>query len=182
LDQHNEIMNAKKILLAFMMFIFILASGFTQEGSRKAKRKSDKIEHENQIGQLINSREFDFIATRALPQDGGSVDLTTNSNFIKFHPDCVVSYMPFYGRAYHVDYGGDGGIKFDAKPKEFKVTTRNRGKGYAITISVPVSRDCFQLNLIVSPDGSATLTISSNDRSTITYFGDIVKPEAQAIK
>ena len=182
MDQHVEIMNAKKILIAFMMIVLILATGFAQESSRKEKRKSDKIERENQTKELISSKQFIFIATRAIPQNGGSVDLTTNSNFVKIHPDRIESYMPFYGRAFHLDYGGDGGIKFDSKPKEFNVMTRRGGKGYEIALSDPVSHDCFHLNFIISPDGSATLTINSNDRSTISYFGDIVKLEEQVLK
>ena len=85
--------------------------------------------------------------------------------------------MPFFGRAYRADYGGDGGIKFEGKPKEFKIVTRKKGKGYEINTAVSGSRDYFQLNLLVSPEGSATLTITSNDRSSISYYGEIKKPE-----
>jgi len=85
--------------------------------------------------------------------------------------------MPFFGRAYRADYGGDGGIKFEGKPKEFKIVTRKKGKGYEINTAVSGSRDYFQLNLLVSPEGSATLTITSNDHSSITYYEEIKKPE-----
>jgi len=162
------------------MLMMILFLGFTcnaQESTRKAQREKIKLELEHQTEILVNSRDFVFTASRAIPQRGGSIDLTTNPNFLKFHPDRIESYMPFFGRAYRADYGGDAGLRFEGKPREFKIVTRKQGKGYEINAAVSGARDYYQLNLLVSPEGNATLTITSNDRSSISYYGEIRKPE-----
>ena len=169
-------MEAEKIMVAFLM-IFVLASGFAQDVSKKELREKNKIEKQHQADSLINSREFIFVAVRALPQEGGSVDLTTNSNFVKFYPENIISDMPFFGRAFSIDYGGDGGLKFEGKPSEFNVVTRKEGKGYDIKVAVSATRDTYQLNLFVGPEGNATLTINSNQRSSISYDGNIEKFE-----
>ena len=166
-----------KITFITLLMIFVLGSCFAQESSGKAQREKSKLEREHETNMLINSGEFVFIASRALPQRGGSIDLTTNPNFLKFHQDRIESYMPFFGRAYRADYGGDVGIKFEGKPKQFKMVTRKGGKGFEINATVPGSQDNYQLNLFVSPEGSATLTITSNDRSSISYYGEIKKLE-----
>ena len=162
-----------KITFITLMMIFILGPCFAQQNSRKAHRENAKMERVRQTKILINSREFVFTATRALPLGGGSIDLTTNPNYLKFHSDKIESYMPFFGRAYNVDYGGDGGIKFEGKPEEFKITTR--GKGYELTAIVSAKLDSYQLNLFVTPEGSATLMITSNNRNPISYYGEINK-------
>ncbi len=169
-------METKKTFIAFIL-ILLLISGFARDPSRRAQRLKNRIEKAHQIEAMIHSKTFVFIATRALPQGFGAVDLTTNSNSIEFFPDRIKSYMPFFGRAYSIEYGGDGGIKFEAKPDEFNVTTLKRGKGYEINAAVSVTRDVYKLNLFVSPEGSASLTINSNQRSTIAYYGNITKPE-----
>lgn len=151
--------------------------GFTQETSKKAQREKNRLEKQLGIDSLIKAKHFTFVATRAFPQGGNTVDLTTNSNFVKFSPDKIESYMPFFGRAYSIDYGGDGGIKFIAKPEEFNIVAKKEGKGYEINVSVPVTRDQFKLTLFVGIDGYATLTIISNQRSTISYYGEISKTE-----
>ena len=170
-------MKAKPFFTTLIM-ILVLGASFAQDSPRKVQREKSILEREHQTEMLLNSREFVFIASRALPQRGGSIDLTTNPNYLKFHPDRIESYMPFFGRAYRADYGGDGGIKFEGKPKEFKMGTRKKGKGYEINTAVSGGRDYFQLNLLVRPEGSATLTITSNDRSSISYYGEIKKQEA----
>ena len=169
-------MKTKITFITLMMFV-ITGPGFAQESSRKAQRERIKLEQIQQTKMLVNSREFVFIAYRALPQRGGSIDLTTNPNYLKFHPDRIESYMPFFGRAYYADPGGEGGIKFDGKPKVFNLKTRRGGKGYELNTTVPGSRDNYQLNLSISPEGSATLMITSNDLSAISYYGEISKPE-----
>jgi hypothetical protein len=171
-------METKNYVISFVLLL-LLVPGLAQEPSRKAQRAKNKIEKEQLIDSLINSKTFVFVATRALPQGSGSVDLTTNSNSIEFHPERIKSYMPFFGRAYSIDYGGDGGIKFDGKPEEFKVTPLKSGKGFEVNASVSVTRDRYKLTLFISPEGNATLTITSNQRSTISYYGDIVKHEVK---
>jgi hypothetical protein len=168
-------METKKTILVLLMML-ILSLGFAQENSRKAQREKNKIEKQYQIDSLVNSKEFVFVAIRALPEGGSSVDLTTNPNFIKFHPEKIESDMPFFGRAYSIDYGG-GGIKFTGKPSEFKIEARKKGKGYEINTTVSVARDTYKLNLFVNTGGSATLIINSNQRSSISYNGNIEKFE-----
>lgn len=170
-------MNAKKVIAAFLM-IFVLASGFAQETSKKVQREQKKVEKQKQIEDLISSKAFVFEATQALPQGGTMVQLTGSSYTVKFHPDTIESYLPFYGRAYSVDYGGDGGIKFKGKPGEYKVTTQKKGRGYEINATVKVTKDNYDLHLTVSPDGSGILIVNSNQRSSISYHGHIEKSEA----
>lgn len=167
-------MKLKRYVLAFSMVI-IFASGFTQEISKKAQREKNRIEKINQVDSLINSKTFVFEATRAFPQGWKSVDLTTNRNSVKFNPDKIECYMPFFGRAYSVDYGGDAGIKFNAKPQKYDIVKQKNGKGYEIKVSASAARDNYNLMLSVSPEGSATLIIISNQRSSISYSGNISK-------
>lgn len=119
---------------------------------------------------LINSREFLFQGRMAIPSGGNPIDLTTNQNYVKFHPDLIESYMPFFGRAYNAGYG-DTGLHFKGQPDEFSVKTKRRN--YLISSTVKGENDNYRLYLTVSPDGSATLNISSNNRQTMTYKGEV---------
>ncbi len=162
--------------------MFVLATGIAQETSRKTQREQKKIEKQKQIEVLINSKEFVFEATKALPQGGKMIILTGSSYTVKFNPETIESYLPFYGRAYSVDYGGDGGIKFQGKPDEYKVVTQNAGKGYDINARIKSPKDYYKLHLSVSTNGSATLIVDSNQRSSISYYGSIEKLEEVKLK
>jgi hypothetical protein len=172
-------MNMKIRLLVLFMAVFA-ASGFAQEKTKKQIKEEQKIEKQKQIEALLNSKTFVFNATRALPQGGKSINLTSSYD-VKFSPDLVESNLPYYGRAYSgVGYGGDAGMKFEGKPEEFTVTKGK--KNYSINGVVKGNNDTYRLSLTVSFEGSGSLSITSNNRSFISYNGDITAPEKKEEK
>jgi hypothetical protein len=105
-----------------------------------------------------------------------SVDLSINQYYVKFLPDLIDSYMPFFGRAYSIaGYGTDAGLKFKGQPEIY--TIEKKEKVFQIEVVVKGETDRFSLFLSVGIEGSASLSISSNDRSTISYQGEISAPE-----
>ena len=169
-------MKARIFFMAFILSL-IFTSVFAQPASRKSERELNRIEKQKQIQALITSKEFVFEATYALPQGGKSIYLTGSSYTVKFHSDTIESYLPFFGRAYSVDYGGEGGIKFVGKPTEFNVVTLKAEKGYNINATIKAPKDYYKLHLSVTPVGNATLIVDSNQRSSISYQGEIEKFE-----
>jgi hypothetical protein len=165
-----------KVLALFILVVIGSLSVIAQETDKKAAKEAKKLEKENQVKAMLDAKEFVFVAQRALPQGYKTVDLTTNPNFVKFHPDLIESSMPYYGRAYSgVGYGGDAGLKFEGKPDEF--TIEKGKKSYEVKAKVKSTNDSYTLSLSVFPDGSANMNISSNNRSTISYNGEINAPE-----
>jgi len=107
------------------------------------------------------------------------VNLNTNMYNVSFAPENIISYLPYYGRAYSgAGYGNDSGIKFEGKPEEFTVTKGK--KNYTVKAVVKGERDQFSLILTVSFEGSASLTVNSNSRSSISYNGVISEQEKPA--
>jgi hypothetical protein len=169
-----------KIRLLVLLIAVFAASGFAQEKTKKQIKEEQKIEKQKQIEELVNSKTFVFNATRALPQGGKSINLTSSYN-VKFSPDLIESNLPYYGRAYSgVGYGGDSGMKFEGKPEEFTVTKGK--KNYSIDATVKGSNDTYRLSLSMGFEGGATLSITSNNRSFISYNGDITAPEKKEEK
>jgi hypothetical protein len=155
------------ILLVLIGSIPVIA----QTTDRKAEKEKKRIEKEKEISALVESKTFEFRADRAIPTGYKSVNLTTNPNFVKFTPDLIVSEMPFFGRAYSASYGGDAGLKFEGKPEKY--TVEKKKKSYEIEAKVRTTNDSFTINLSVSFEGSANMTISSNNRTTISYNGEV---------
>lgn len=161
----------KMAVLCFLCFSFF--TGFAQEKTKKQLRAEQKLEKEQEVEKLINAKEFEFVAQNSNSQGFRFIDLTTNPNFVKFKPDFIKSEMPFFGRGYSgLAYGGsDTGLKFEGKPEKY--TIKKVKKGYLIEATVKGQQDVFDLTLSVFFGGSATLSITSNNRSPINYFGDI---------
>jgi len=168
-----------KILLLVTVLILGLSPGYSQLNNQKRKefRTQRKLKLEAKIDQLVNSKNFVFEGKTALPSGGAAIDLTTNYNSVKFTSEKITSYMPFFGEAYSVEYGGDSGFKFEAKPEVFDIKKLKKGKGYAVDVKVTLPRENIELQLNIGSQGMATMTILSYNRKPISYFGSIREPD-----
>ncbi len=163
-------------LILLLFFSCIVTSGFAQEKSKKELKKElkekQKLAQQKATEDLVNSKTFVFIPTRATPTGGRAVNLTTNTNYLKLEPKMIDSNLPFFGRVFNADYGStDSGLKFMSEPTKYDIIKDK--KNYKIDIEVKDTKDSYRLNLTVEFGGFATLSVSSNKRSTINYSGEI---------
>nr|WP_288834801.1 DUF4251 domain-containing protein [uncultured Flavobacterium sp.] len=165
-------MKTHKIAVLILLCFNILI-GFSQEKTRRQLRSEKNLEKQTAIEKLIEAKEFQFVARNSNSQTFRMIDLSIIPNFIKFKPDFIKSEMPFFGRGFSgLGYGGsDTGLKFEGKPERFLISKVK--KGYQIDVTVKGQQDLFNMTLFVSFQGSSTLTIISNNRESISYFGEI---------
>jgi len=167
----TKLNNPLAVILMLLLTALSLTNVIAQEKSKKQLKEEKKLEKQKQITLLVDSKEFVFEATRVMSQGGRTINLTSNYT-LEIHPDLIKCDLPFFGRAYSgVGYGGDDGMKFEGKPTDY--TVEKTKKAYVIKANVRGERDSYSLMLSVYFEGSAYLTINSNNRSSISYDGDI---------
>jgi hypothetical protein len=165
-----------KISYLMILLSLILTSAFSQEKSKKEIKEEEKLQKQMQIEALINSKDFVFVANYALPMGAKQVDLRSNPNYVKFNPELFDGFMPFFGTAYSgIGFGGDNGIKFRDKPETYNIEKKK--KNFQVDAKVKGENDVYRLSLSVSFEGSASLSIISNNRGTISYQGEIFPSE-----
>ncbi|WP_326936391.1 DUF4251 domain-containing protein [Flavobacterium sp. PL11] len=158
------------------LILLFITAGFIQCTTSNKLQSKINLEKSKEIALLVESQEFKFVAQKAFPQGYNAIDLTTNYNFIEFSPNLIKSEMPFFGRGYSgIAYGGDQGLSFKGKPITYIIKKGN--KKNELNANVRGDRDVFKIYLSILLNGSATLTIYSNNRSSISYFGTISKIE-----
>lgn len=161
-----------KTLVLSIFLSFSVLMGFAQEKTKQQIKEEQKLVKQKQIEALVDSKQFEFEGQMAYPQRGRSIDLTTNTNYLRFKNDSIYSEMPYFGRAYAgVAYGGGGGLSFKGPVKNFSIT-KNK-KNFTVKGEVRDSSDSYSVILTVYFDGGASLTINSNNRDSINYRGDI---------
>ncbi len=121
---------------------------------------------------LLTSRAFVFVGTTALPLGLAPVDLGSNTNSMTFTPELIQSDMPYYGTGYSgMALGRDTGMRFSGKPEGFTVVKGK--KGHEVEMAVKGETETYSISLSVGLNGTAVLSISSNNRGTIAYQGEI---------
>ncbi len=158
------------ILSVLVSFLF-LSNGMAQELTKKELKQNARLEKQKQTQLLINSKEFVFVTNIAIPQGGRIINLTDDYT-IEFRSDSIKSELPFFGRGFSgIGYGGDNGLRFKGKAENYQVEKTK--KATIIKAGVRGQQDYFVLMISIYDGGSAHLSVSSNNRSTIAFNGEI---------
>jgi hypothetical protein len=121
---------------------------------------------------LVDSQNYVFIAQSASPMSGRVRQLTPDYD-LKITKSSIVSYLPYFGRAYTAPLDPtQGGIQFTSKDFEYTATPRDKG-GWDVMIKPKDYRDVQQMSLSISSTGYATLQVTSTSRQPISFNGYI---------
>lgn len=137
---------------------------------------------------IVEAKDFSFVATSAIPLDvttinnimsrmpgnvnaGGRIDLNGDLYDLTIKPDTVKAFLPFYGRAFTATMNqDDNGYRFTSKDFDYKMSKRKKG-GWEVAINTKDVRNNARMNLSISENGYAVLSVVSNDKQSITYNG-----------
>lgn len=161
----------KAIGLILVIGLFFSLTSFQQSG-KKEKKAKEQLE----MAQLIESGRFRFIARSANSDLGYFNQLTSNYDVV-FDSLQIKAFLPYFGRAYSIPYGGSGGVKFDLKAKKIEKIWNERKKLFTITAELADSEDSYSLMLTAGLSGYADLKINFRNRRWISYNGVIEKIE-----
>jgi hypothetical protein len=166
-----------KLLLVFIITLTFVVVGFAQKGEKSGKelrieKEANKIEL---IKNLLDSRNYVFNATHALPMGGSSIFLNSSYD-LTIKGDSVYSYLPYFGVAYQAEYGDrNGGIQFEEPVGDYSVESSKSGKQIRFKVKAP--KDSYQFLLSVSDLGYANLQVTCNNRQPINFYGTIEEVE-----
>jgi len=159
-----------KTLKIILIFLLITGTGLSVANAQSSS-KDKKAAKEATIKKSVDAKRYTFLANYVLPQRGGGKQLTSEYD-LRVTPDSVISFLPYFGRAYFdVPYGGaDGGIKFTSTKFTYDVKEKKKG-GWEITIIPSDVKNLNRMILYISPDGYASLSVNSTNRDFITFDG-----------
>ena len=101
---------------------------------------------------------------------GGSKHLTSDYS-LEIRNDSVYSYLPYFGVAYNVPYGGGKGLN-SAPLSEYTSTYSKKGNA-KITLKVRNEEDNYLYNITIYPNGSSNIQVTPTNRQSISFSGEI---------
>lgn len=159
-----------KTLRSILILALIVGAGISAVRAQNSTndKKAAKI---TAIKSDVDGRHYIFSANTVTPLRGSTIQLTSEYD-LRITPDSVISFLPYYGRAYlDVPYNPtDGGVKFNSTKFDYKVSQRKKG-GWEITINPRDVKNLDRLVLNISSDGYASLSVMSTNRDPITFDG-----------
>ena len=134
-------------------------------------RQEKKEAKEKAVSEQIDSGRFRIQVNRAIPSGGGAVNLTS-PYFLELRGDSVISYLPYFGRAYSLPYGGGEGMSFEAPASDYQLTY-DKKKTARIRFKTRTDEDLYTLDLRIFPGGSATIGVTPVHKQAIQYQGEL---------
>ena len=123
-----------------------------------------------QLSEGITIRNFTFTAQTASPQSGRLIQLTSPYD-IRINGDTIVSYLPYYGRAYVAPINPqDAGLEFTTTAFSYSVENERKGES-VVTIRTKDLRDNYILLFTIFTNGQAQLLVTSGNRQPIRFEG-----------
>ena len=163
----------KSITAFVLMALFFVLSGYHQVDNREKKARQ-KLE----MAQLIQNGRFRFVARSVNSELGNFNNLSSNYDMV-FDSLQIKAFLPYFGTAYSVPYGGKGGVEFDLKAENIDRTWNEKKKLFTISTELSNSEDSYNIYLTAGLNGYADLRINFRNRRWISYYGTIEKLESK---
>jgi hypothetical protein len=134
-----------------------------------------------QIEEMLAARLYKVDFTRAYPASAPSFHLNY-PYFISVIDDRVESFLPYFGRAYMLPYGGGEGLRFEGRISGYTQSIKKKGQR-EITFSARTGEDEYDFTLTVRPTGECDLTVMPMNKQSISFSGEIdLDPEFEAVR
>lgn len=148
------------------LLLSVILSGCS---TSKGLTKEEKAAEEAALRTAIENRTFVVDVDRALPMNGRSRTLTSSYS-LEINGDKVKSYLPYFGRAYSVPYGGGEGLIFEAPITDYQSVFDNKGR-MTIAFKTQSKEDRLEYRIQIFANGSASIDVTSVNRQNISYSG-----------
>ena len=92
---------------------------------------------------------------------------------VEVRNDSLISYLPYFGRAYSVPYGGGKGLNFAERIGSYKEFQEKSGKRH-IEIGLKNEEDTYLYTIVVFDNGKSSIDVQSRQRESISFSGDMI--------
>jgi len=158
----------KRIFLLYWPVLLLTASCAT-----KAERAAQLAETSQMVPKALAERHYKIEVQTMTPRRGGYRTVTPDF-MLEVKGDTLISYLPYFGRAYSVPYGGGGkGLNFTERIREYVTEQQKKGRT-RIAIRVANEEDTYQFTINVFNNGKASIDLQPRERESISYSGELV--------
>lgn len=159
----------KKVLMtmvsACLALVMLSGCATSEERATRAAEQAAKVKT------ALTERNYKISIDRMYPMKGGSKTVSYGYS-VEVRNDSLISYLPYFGRAYNVPYGGGKGLNFSERIGSYEEALMKNGKHH-IEIGVTNEEDTYLYTIDVFDNGNSSVAVQSRQREPISYSGRI---------
>lgn len=151
------------VALAAMSLFFLTGCGTTRETSFMNQELENALTSDNWI----------FTAQQSNPQPPANRGLDAGYE-LKCEKGKLQSYLPYFGRSFSGTAAYTNQNPLDFKTTEYTIQRNNGKKGSKVLLIRPTSvKEILEYRLTVFSNGRATLDVTFNNRSPMSFSGQL---------
>lgn len=157
----------KKLMMTMVAAVLLTACATTQNDGLTKEQRRAKVAQ--MVRQQLAERHYTIEVDHCYPRRGGSrridygYELTVSGDTLK-------SYLPYFGRAYHIPYGGGKGLHFNSIITDYQQGLVKQGLT-RIVILTQNEEDTYQYVVEVFENANASIQVFSREREDIGFSG-----------
>ncbi len=161
-------MKAMKRIMMLLLLMMVAGSLTLYAQSSKEKKQQEA----KAVKEKVVSKNYKTEVSVAYPLSGRMRNLTSLYS-LEVKNDSVFSYLPYFGRAYSIPYGGGQGLIFNAPIDSYEMEYGKKGEA-RVKLVARNSEDRFQFSLSIYSNGSVSINVNMQNRESIGYSGNLV--------
>lgn len=154
-----------------MSLLFALAVILWSSCATSEEKAAQMAELSANVTNALNNRDYKIAVDRMYPMRGSSRHVSYGYS-VEVRNDTLISYLPYFGRAYNVPYGGGKGLNFSAPIGSYQEFMKGNGQRH-IEIGVTNDEDTYFYTIEVFDNGSSSVEVRARQRERISYSGTI---------
>lgn len=149
-----------------MAIVMIGCSSLTSaEKAERRERMAQAVE------KALSERHYKVEISTMNPRRGKTINVSPDFS-LEVKGDTLVSYLPYFGRAYNVPYGGGKGLNFTAPIADYQEAEGRNGV-HLVAIKVSNEEDTYLFRLEIFGNGNASIDLTAHERESISYTGNM---------
>ncbi|MDD6436619.1 MAG: DUF4251 domain-containing protein [Prevotella sp.] len=154
-------------LIGALLVMLTACSSLSQ--GEKAQRRQELAAN---VVKALDNRHFNIEVNRMVPLRGMTRQLEYGYN-LQLKGDTLSSYLPFFGRAYNVPFGGGKALNFNALVKGYEVKRSGKDKS-VVRIDVFNGEENLIYTLDVFDNAQVSINVVAQERDVMNYTGELV--------
>lgn len=135
------------------------------------ERAARAAEQAAKVTKALEARDYKIAVNRMYPMKGSSKSVSYGYS-VEVRNDSLISYLPYFGGAYNVPYGGGKGLNFSERIGSYRESQKNSGERQ-IEINVTNEEDTYIYLIKVFSNGNSSIDVTSRQRDHISYSGEL---------
>jgi hypothetical protein len=159
----------KKLLSIMLLVVALMALEGCATAEERAARAAEQAAR---VKVALTEKRYKIMVERMYPMRGGSKNVSSNYS-VEVRNDSLFSYLPYFGRAYQVPYGGGKGLNFTERIGSYRESQGKHGQRH-IEIDVRNDEDTYLYTIDVYDNGNSDIEVQPRQRERISYSGEMV--------